>query len=256
LSEDFDFWREVKFDTWTQLRKSGACPGFIEELVAINITDAAALDWIKNTSAGDKWAGSMDFHQPWFFYPSRECTSGDPHANLAFIGISNGQTITSNPLDIYVVASDGSSFKSFRLEYGLGNNPNQWFTLVPDTGSQYAQPVKIMTWDVSSLPTGQITLRLHMNSNNEGYAEKLILLNIHVPTRIPTLTPTLTTTITPSTSPTTTTTQTFVPSETSTPTPTTEPSQTPTDTPTVTPTGILTETPTETLTETPSETPT
>ena len=242
ISEDFDFWREVKFDTWTQLRSSGACPGFVEKLLAINITDSAALDWIKNTSDGDKWARSMDFHQPWFFYPSRECTSSDPHANLAFIGISNNQTITNNPLDIYIVASDGNPFKSFRLEYGLGNNPTQWITLVPDNGNQYVQPVKIMTWDVSSLPSGQVTLRLYMKSNGDGYAEKLITLNIQVPTRTPT--PTSTITLTPSASPTTTPTQTFIPTDTPTLTSTTEPTSTPTETPTGTPTETPTETPT------------
>jgi hypothetical protein len=82
------------------------------------------------------------------------------------------------------------------------------------------------TWDLSGFPGGEISLKLRMEGDNGGYAERTIRLNLQPPTPTPT--------------------------ETSTPTPTETPTLTPTGTPTETPTETPTPTPTETSTETPT----
>ena len=61
----------------------------------------------------------------------------------------------------------------------------------------YEQPELIYTWDLNSIPTGEVTLRLYMKSTEDTFAERKILLNILVPTITPTVTPSATITETP-----------------------------------------------------------
>jgi hypothetical protein len=147
------------------------------------------------------------------------------------VGLDDRQAVTTNPLEFYAVVNATAHFKSFYLEYGEGDNPSSWMRLVEEGGNASGQPQKMLTWDLSGLPSGTVTLRLFMKSDDNGYAEKLLRLNIQVPTRTPTptLTPTATSTPTP------TSTVTLTPSPSATPSPTMTPS--PTETPTLTPTS-------------------
>ncbi len=224
-----DLWKEVKFDTWTGLEATSNCDDFVEEILAVNVTDPFAIDWIRNTNDGKAWSSRMNFPSQLIIAPSRTCTANDPHAVIEFVGMSDGQIIGSSPLDIYAIVYATQGFKSFRLLYGMGANPSSWKTLTEST-FLFQQTEKIYTWDVSDLPSGEVTLRIYMENTNGGYAEKLVTLNIQLPTPIPTVTPTETLTPTPT--------------ETSTPFPTETPTATvlPTDTPTVTDTPTTTAT--------------
>jgi hypothetical protein len=106
----------------------------------------------------------------------------------------------------------------------LGEDPVEWETLERRTAPM-SQPERLYSWDLSQLPAGMVTLRLYMHSNQDTFAEKIIHLNLQVPT--PTPTPTSTPTLTPT------------PTSTSTPTNTPVPTSTPTVTPTVTQTPHL-----------------
>ncbi len=228
LPAEEDLWKEVKFDTWTGLEITNECDDFVEEILAANITDKFAIDWIRNTNEGRTWASRMNFPSQLIFAPSRKCTADDPRAVIEFVGSSSTeQIISSSPVDIYAIVYATQGFKSFRLQYGMGANPNNWRTLTEST-IPYQQAEKIYTWDISDLPAGQVTLRIYMESSSGGYAEKTVTLNLQIPTHTPA--PTSTETVTPT--PTETPTEPPVPTET----------PTPTDTPT------FTETPTETAT--------
>jgi len=226
LSSDYDFWKDAYIDTWSGLKFTSTCPGVEAKAPVINITDPAAVDWIQNNSQGRSWAKDMGFKQPFFFAPTQDCTASSPKVNLTFIGLSDGQMITNGLLDIYAVVNASQNFKSFKLDYKLTSG--DWVTLIPENDQQYPDPTKLMTWDVSALPQGDIILRLYMYSDHDTYAENRITLHLQVPTRTPT--------------------PTFTPTLTRTPTPTM------TLTPTPTPTGTDTSTPTETPTDTPTET--
>ena len=222
LPKEEDLWKRVKVDTWTNLQDSPACQGYTAEKFVVNVTDKFAIKWIKETNQGKSWAAGMGFEDPIIFVPARACKADDPRPNLVFVGLDDNQTITQNPLDLYAVVDASSNFESFYLEYGEGVNPSSWMRLVEEGGNNSSQPQKLLTWDLSSVQSGIVTLRLFMKSDNDGYAEKLFRLNIQVPTQTPTTIPTAT------------------PTSTSTPTPThtftLEPTITPTLTPTFTPT--------------------
>lgn len=218
LPKEDDLWKNAQVDTWTNLSSSPACPGFTAEKYVLNITDPWAIKWIKENEAGKTWAEKNGFTSPVIFVPARACKAEDPRPTLVFVGLEDRQTITTSPIDLYAVVNATANFESFYLEYGLGENPSSWIRIVEQGGAASASPQKLLTWDVSSMPQGIITLHLYMKSNNNGYAEKFLRLNMQLPLPTATNTPTVTITPTVTATPTVTETPTETPTETLTPT--------------------------------------
>lgn len=251
LPKEQDLWSKVVFDTWSGLRASAACTGYTKEEFALNVTDVWAVSWIRDNPEGRTWAEGMGFQEPILFAPARECRAEDPRPFLEFTNLGENQTITASPLDIFARVDASADFKSYRLEYGVGDNPVEW-RLITEGNQPLSQAGKIATWDLKEIPAGTITLRLWMESIRNTYAERLLHLNIQVPTvtptptETPTLTPTWTPTLVPSSTPTNTPQPSNTPPATSTPTvppPTATPSPTqgqPSETPDYTPTPTAT----------------
>jgi penicillin-binding protein 1C len=237
LSKDNDLWKRVNIDTWTGLRVSPACSNYTAEKFSLNVNDPTAIKWIRETDQGREWASSIGFNDPIYFAPDRECKAEDPHPNVYFAGLSEDQVIMTNPLDIYAVVDAPDDFRRFRLEWGLGDDPSEWKTLLEGVTSPVKQPDRIYTWNLNDVPREKITLRIYLESTEDHYAEKRIHLKIEAPT--PTPTPTNTTTPTP--------TPTLTPTPTNTSVPPTNTPVPPTPTNTVIP-------PSETPSPTPSET--
>ena len=222
LPKEDDLWQRVVIDTWTGYLESAACNEYKEERLVLNVTEKSAKEWISDTDQGRNWAASIGFEPPVTFKPDRQCTVDDPRPKIVFAGLSENQTITSNPLDIYAVADVSKDFKNMVLEYGRGKDPGNWEKLA-DINSTNREVELLYSWDLyaDEIEAGDITLRIRMNSNEEGrYAEKLIHLSLDVATPTPTITPTFTITPTPTNTatPTATPTQTLPPTETPTPT--------------------------------------
>ncbi len=267
LTSEHDLWHQVLVDTWTNLESSPECADFTDERMTINVTEDGARNWIRQDERGQQWARDMGFEEI-FFIPDRKCSASDPRPRLQFAGLVDGQTISQNLLDISIVAAATGGFRSWRLEWGAGGDPSGWTSLISEIDTAVPEPIKVYTWDLTGIPDGQVTLRLYMQADRDGYAEKRIRLNLTLPT--PTPTPTETPTPAPSVTPPPPPTDTLppiptdtlppTPTDTPTPTPTDTPTPTPTDTPTLTstytPTPTSTYTPTPTSTDTPTATPT
>jgi penicillin-binding protein 1C len=234
-SSSQDLWSKLNFDTWTGLRVSEACKDFTKEEFALNVTDPWAIGWIQNDPQGKTWAEDMGFTDPILFAPPRDCQVNDPHPIIEISLLTEGQTITTSPLDIFAKIDASADFKNYTLSYGLGDNPIDWKPLT-ENNQPVSQPTKIYSWGLNDVPQGVITLKFTINSIRGGYAERKIHLNLLVSTPTPTVTPTIT--ITP------------------TPTITATPSPTQYATLTATPTSTHTFTPTETASPTISEMPT
>ncbi|HTX79857.1 MAG TPA: transglycosylase domain-containing protein, partial [Longilinea sp.] len=164
LSTDNDLWKEVQIDTWTNLLTSPDCNDYTATKLSLNVNDSFAKDWITDTSEGKAWAEDAGFGDSVFFTPSRVCTSSDPRPKIVFVGPTDGQTVTSSPVDIFAVISATANFKEWRLDYGAGNSPSKWINLVNHNTNQITDPDKIYTWDLSSVPSGTVTLRIVMTS--------------------------------------------------------------------------------------------
>lgn len=218
LPKEEDLWKIARLDTWTNLTYSEACLGFVEDRWAINVTDPWAKKWIKENSAGQAWANKYGFPSEMPFVPERECKADDPRPTIIFVGLEEGQTISTSRVNVYAVINATANFKDFSLEFGYGTAPAEWHTLVAPGGSASEATQKLIDWDISDIRQGVVTLRVTMRSTNGGFAQKMLHLNLQHPTPTPTITPTVTATPT----------QTSTPTVTNTPEPTETPSPTPT----------------------------
>ncbi len=192
-----DLWEKAQVDTWTGLGASQACGDFVEEKFALNVKDPTAMQWIRTDQRGEDWAISQGFSKPIYFAPERACKADDPRPLLSFANLSEGQTISTSPLDINGTIDATGDFGEYRLEYGVGTDPSEWKVLMEHGTAPVKDKGKIYTWDLKDLPAGQITLRIYLQSNKGTYAIKKIHLNLQVPTPTPTPTMTPTMTLTP-----------------------------------------------------------
>ncbi len=231
LSKEQEIWQKVNIDPWTGLLASGNCDDFDIQVYSLSIKDPWAVKWIKESGQGSDWAQSIGISEDYPFIPDRVCKNDDPHLTLMFVGMTDNMFVSSTPLEIRIIATATGDFKNFRLEWGSGDRPNNWNLLIEST-VQYSEPFLAASWDPYLAGSDKITLRLVVNSTKGVAVEKVLHLNLLLPTMTPTVT--------------------IEPTPTLTETPTPTPSETPTETPTV----YISETPTETLTVTPSETPT
>ncbi len=225
-----DLLRKVKLDTWTGLQASEACKDFTTEEWVLNVDDPWARKWLK-TPEGRAWLEAHDLPKDFVFAPKRECRASDPRPRLEFIGLADGQDVTTPLLEVQAVI-EGEGMRSWRLEYGLGPEPHQW-QLLAEGQTPQPQPTTIAVLDLSQVPVRTFVLRLYLEGQ-DGYAERRIQLNLNLPT--PTPPPTFTPT--PSPFPTDTPTPivaTSMPTNTPTPAPTASPSHTPIPSETPTP---------------------
>ncbi len=221
LPPEDDLWKDVQYDTWTGLLASPDCTNdYIDDRLAINVTEQWARAWISQNKNGQQWARDMGFKDN-FLVPDRACTASDPRPQLQIVGLQDGQTITASSLDISIVANATSGFHSWRLDWSSSQNPGNFTSLTPDMTTPVTTPSDVYTWDLTGMPDGQILLRLYMKGDGTNYADQNIHLNLIVPTPTP------------------------LPTDTSTPTPTVTPSPQPTDTPTDT--AVPTDTPIPTI---------
>ncbi|MEJ2412290.1 MAG: transglycosylase domain-containing protein [Anaerolineales bacterium] len=229
LPSDKDLWEEVVVDTWTNKLYSTECAGYSTEKLGIHVDDPWARKWLRNDKDGKDWAKEMGLtKKPYIIDEDNVCRLTDPRPLLEFGSPPDETTVITSPLDIFVRADANSGFESARLEYGPGKKPVQWETL-EKINEPISSMTKLLSWDISELPTGWVTLRLYMSRTNGGYAERSIQVDIQVPTPTPT------------------------PTSTNTPTPTASavPTATPTDTPSSTPSPTASDTPTPSATPTP-----
>lgn len=220
-----DLWRKAVIDTWTGLSASDACGDFVEEVFAANVVDPWAKRWLREAPAGIAWADNHGFSTPLVFVPERACRADDPRPIITLTGLTDGQTINVSPLEIRGQISATKNFDYFRIEWGKGEKPSSWEVLVDNERDPQETPGLLYEWDLSDIKPGVITVRIYIRSTEDTFAEKLLRLNIQIPTPTPTQTPMPTQTLAPTETPTFTATEEPVaPTE----TPTQIPSETPT----------------------------
>jgi penicillin-binding protein 1C len=229
LPKEEDLIQVTLLDSWTGLRASGECGEFTVEKLVLNVQDSWARRWLRKDPQGQSFAQELGFDKDLEFLPNRACKSDDPRPKLSFVSPRGGETITTSPLQIQVIADATEWFEWVRLDYGLGPDPVSWQAL-----EQRNNPVKdpgvIYEWDLTDFPPGPVVLRLVMRSTEGTTVEVKLPLNIQIPTPTPTQTPIPTDTPIPTSTPTATPTETLAPWPTETPV---LPSETPT--PTVSP---------------------
>ena len=224
-----DLLRRVNIDTWTGLIAGDACKDFVKDDLVMNVSDNWGRDWLRS-GAGRDWLEAHDMPRNPFFAPDRECNASDPHPVLQFTNLNDGSVITEISLPIMgVIDVQNGGFTSWRLEYGLGQDPAEWALLAEGSNALPGSSL-INTWNLEGIQENTITLRLYLSNGEDYYAERRVTITLNLPTPTPSVTPS------PTPFP-----ETAVPTDTSVPV-------VPTETPTGFPTDIPTETPTPTPT--------
>ncbi len=153
----------------------------------MNVTDPWAQKWF-DTKDGKNWLSANDFPIPPVYAPQRECTKNDPRPELV-LSINEGDIISQNILTVNGTANATGNFKSWRLDFGLSDNPSNWTTLAQ--GNQPVNNDLLFNWNVSNLSGNTIALRLHIDGTN-GSAEKIVHFRVELPLPsplLPTFTP-------------------------------------------------------------------
>ncbi|MBI5297394.1 MAG: transglycosylase domain-containing protein [Chloroflexi bacterium] len=190
-----DLLRRINLDTWTLLEASEACKDFTESENVLNVTDPWARRWLDGGEGRD-WLENHNLPRNPLYAPERECRADDPHPEIN-LALEDGQVITSPILEIKGTADATGYFESWRLEIGLGADPNNWVVL--NGGGSPVRNGLLHMVDLSSLENGIVTLRLTV-TGKYGEVTKSVRLNLNMPT--PTVPPTLTPTTTPTPPPT------------------------------------------------------
>jgi len=226
LSMTYDLWQEIELDTWTGLKASSECQGSTDKKLTLLISDIWAIRWVLQNEQGENWALDHGFTRPILITPTRTCNASDSQPTIQITSFSDGQTLTNSPHELSGSIDATNSFDYYTITYESASEPGKWVTLVDRNHTPVKSNGKIITWDLSTIPSGQVTLKIYMHSTTGGYTEKKFHIVILLPTPTPTPTATVTITLTP-VPPTATPTQTPVPSDTPTPTGTVTPTDTP-----------------------------
>ena len=181
LDSSQDLWKRVRVDTWTGLISSAVCGDFVKDIDTLNLKDESARKWVLESQDGQNWAAKMGFEDPIVFTPSRECRDEDPRVEIVFVNPTDGQGISTSPLDIAAVIKASDKFKEWRLDYGVGSSPKKWIPLVASSKEQHPNPGLIHTWDLKEIPSGKIALRLTVYSKDGHNAVKKIVFNNLIP---------------------------------------------------------------------------
>jgi hypothetical protein len=166
-----------------------ACKDFADDQLVMNVTDKFAQDWLRSGD-GRAWLEANDMPRRPIFAPDRECTATDPHPVLQFTNLNDGSVISDASFPIQgVIKVDNGGFQSWRLEYGVGQDPSEWNLLAEGTNA-FPDPSQIFKWDLSAITEKNITLRLYLTNTEDLYAERRVFVTLNVPTPTPTVTPT------------------------------------------------------------------
>ncbi len=187
-----DLWKEAIIDTWTGQLASDACQDFVDKKLTMNVTDREARFWLRKVDEGRAWAKEMGFEPPVFFTPDGECKADSPHASLSIENIKDGDTLNDEKTDVEVIADATGGFTTWKLEYAEGDDPgeNDW-KLLFESDQRVPSRMKVVNWNLEKTGNGRFTLRLRMENNDGGYAEKIILVRIDYTPPTPEPTPIL-----------------------------------------------------------------
>ena len=223
LPKDEDLWLKTSIDSWTNLQASPSCAEFTKEALTINVEDEFAIKWL-GTQPGRDWANNNGFPDPIVIKPERECRLDDPRPIIDLVGVSDNAVIHENPFVIAGVVDATANFKQFKIHWGKGPDPTEWYPLTPDWITYpITSAAEILSWDMTDIDADVITLRVTMHSTINTEVQKKWVLQLDIPTPTPTMTPTAT--MTPTLTPT------LPPEPTATPTPPPVPTEEPTASP-------------------------
>lgn len=180
---------QATINTWTQLLANEFCNQPEDRVIEtfVNIPDPAALAWL-NTPAGRPTAQRLGLPAVIESPPVASCdvNTQTPTANI--VSPSPNQTLQGE-VPIIGQVSAPANFNRYQMEYAPLNSTN-FQTIGGFSQQQQPNPNSTLaTWDTTTVPNGQYTLRLTVFSNEGGFIYRTVMVTVDNP--LPTATPTL-----------------------------------------------------------------
>ncbi len=219
LPANEDLWVRMPIDGWTGLGASPDCAEFTTDHVVLNVKDPDAKRWIENTEAGQNWAARNGFGDQLIFIPERACRADDPRPVINMVNINNGGVIRENLFKIMGSVTATAHFQDYRIEWGEGNDPQEWHLLFDYRSNPAETPQELFEWDMREIDASVITFKVVLRSTIDTRVEKTYTMSVDLPTPTPTPTPTATPTLEPTPLPTATPTIPPLPTDTPVPSP-------------------------------------
>ena len=109
--------------------------------------------------------------------PTDVCSVNTEVPIARILSPTEGQVITTGPIQIFGTASATQTFNRFQLEYASAVQPTV-FTIVGSPSTTPQNSGALATWNTQQLPTGAYILRLAMFSNSGGYLYRTVNVNV------------------------------------------------------------------------------
>ncbi len=183
LKADSDLWLSAKINTWTGELANESCTQNNQEMMTANVKDIWAQRWLLTTKEGYDWAGSMNFlnaNNLITFTPEKACGSQYTGPTIAFANLSDDMEIQEDVVDIYGVANAPDGIEAVSLEFGFGENPQEWFVISNENnGRQIYSPEKIGEWHTQGLSNGPYSIRIYISKQTGAFAEKRVIVRLN-----------------------------------------------------------------------------
>ncbi len=172
------FLQRVAVDSWTLLRANDFCTGHVIERNFVEIGEAAALEWLNDTEAGQAYADELGLSRPILPPPQAACAQGQA-APLINISSPNAGAVIRGAVEIRGQVQ-APEFDKFELLYARADAPEDFFPISASLVQmpQYGTPLG--SWDTiaTQAPNGDYILRLAASSLHGGH------INFDLPLRV------------------------------------------------------------------------
>ncbi|MBN1966104.1 MAG: pre-peptidase C-terminal domain-containing protein, partial [Anaerolineae bacterium] len=182
-----DIYQMVTVNTLNNLRANEFCANFVGEEMFLNISDNTAFAWLNNTSAGQAWLRNRGLTAPALPVPTQSCTASTS-SPIVMVDVPLAGTQVQGLVEVRgrVFVFD---FANYQIEYGIGEAPAQFTVVDGPYNLQHQNSELLGRWDVTALPNGPYTLRLHVETNGGGFADLDQVVYVNNPVITPTFTP-------------------------------------------------------------------
>lgn len=190
--------RSVAINTWTGLRASEFCanPEDTIQRTFVDASDPFVINWLRST-AGRQVAQQLGLGTSIDAAPELACDANTQLPTVSLSSPANGQSLQGE-IQVQGQVSAPVNFNRWQLEIAPQGTTNyQVLPGFPQTAQQTAPNSVLMTWDTTTVPNGNYTLRLTVVSNDGGFIFRSVNIQINNPLPTPTPTPTITPTMFP-----------------------------------------------------------
>lgn len=180
----------LSIDSWTGLRSNDFCPNNVISQTFVNISDTTAINWINSTQEGRNYANAIGIPWPAVPAPTAACDQTTQQPSARIDSPQGGQTVQGT---LTITGQIGEAlFSRYELQIAPGGSEDYQVISTATTPQPNANSV-LGTWDTTSVPNGEYTLRLAVFANNDfgGFVYRTANITVNNPEPTPTPTPTL-----------------------------------------------------------------